>query len=514
MATPKTSRRSFLGHATARGLAIILSTRISPSISRAAEKAPNNPPGTKTDLIFRSASELARLIRSNTISSEELVRAHLDRISAVNPKLNAVCQVDEKGALAAARDADAALKRGGEPGQLHGIPVTIKDSFDVKGIVSTGGTHGRRSFVPEKDATVVARLRAAGASILGKTNTPELTLSYDTDNLIYGRTRNPYNPELTPGGSSGGAAAILAVGGSPLDIGSDTAGSIRIPSHFCGVAGLKPTFGRVSRAGHILPPGGLVGRQTHSGPMARFVEDLILALPIIAGPDRQDPDLESVALGDPATVDVTALRVGYFTDSGRRRATSEMVRAVQSATKALSDSGVKCQSARPPGLETSGQILGAINSVDSGEYYRQLLHQYGTTNLHAGTFNFLQQIKSGATAQKQADVLQAWENLRETNLQFMRDFEILISPPCSDVAPKPQQSGFLDYSCSSFFNLLGWPAAVVRVGRTSSGLPKGIQIVGRPWKDHEVLAVTLLLEKKLGGWKPDFREETFVAPKA
>jgi amidase len=510
-ATSKTSRRSFLRHTATRGLAIILSTKIAPSITWAAEKTRQNQPVTKNDLIFRSASELAGLIRSKTISSEELVGAHLDRISAVNPKLNAVCQLDEKGALAAARDADAALKRGGELGKLHGVPVTIKDSFDVKGIVSTGGTQGRRAFVPEKDATVVARLRAAGAIIFGKTNTPELTLSYDTDNLVYGRTHNPYDLALTPGGSSGGAAAILAVGGSALDIGSDTAGSIRIPAHFCGIAGLKPTFGRVSRAGHILPPGGVVGRQTHAGPMARFVEDLILTLPIIAGPDPQDPEVESVALEDPATVDVTALRVAYFAESGKRRATSEMVRAVQSATKALADAGLKCESARPPGLNTTGQILGALNSADGGEYYRQLLRQHGTTNLHAGTSNFLQQIKSSATSgQEQTGVLQAWENLRETTLKFMRDFEILICPPCSDVAPKPQQSGFLDYSYASFFNLLGWPAAVVRVGRTSSGLPKGVQIVGRPWKDHEVLAVALLLEKKLGGWKPDFREETLV----
>jgi amidase len=509
------SRRSFLRHAGTRGLALVLSAKIVPSISHAAEKPPGNQPATKTDLIYRSASELARLIRSKTISSEELVRAYLDRISAVNPKLNAVCQVDEKGALAAAREADAALQRGGEPGKLHGIPVTIKDSFDTKDIISTGGTHGRRRFVPEKDATIVARLRAAGAIILGKTNTPELTLSYDTDNLIYGPTHNPYDLALTPGGSSGGAAAILAVGGSALDIGSDTAGSIRIPAHFCGIAGFKPTFGRVSRAGHILPPGGVVGRQTHAGPMARFVEDLILALPIIAGPDPQDSETQSVALQDPATVDLAGLRVGYFSESGKRRATSEMVRAVQSATKALADAGLKCKSARPPGLDVSGQILGALNSADGGEYYRQLLRQYGTTNLHTGTSNFLQQIRTSATAgPKQTDVLAAWENLRENSLNFMRDFEILVCPPCSDVAPKPQQSGFLDYSYSSFFNLLGWPAAVVRVGRTSSGLPKGVQIVGRPWKDHEVLAVALLLEKKLGGWKPDFREETFVGPKA
>src|SRR6266498_5062215 len=306
------SRRSFLAAAAWRGLAGILATRLAPSIIRAAVKGAEDLPGRREDLIYRSASELARLIRSRSISSEELVRAYLARIFEVNPRLNAVCQIDEKGALAAAREADAALKRGGEVGKLHGIPITIKDSFDTKGIVSTGGTEGRRAFVPEKDATVVARLRAAGAIVLGKTNTPELTLSYDTENLIYGRTHNPYDLARTPGGSSGGAAAILAVGGSPLDIGSDTAGSIRIPAHFCGVAGLKPTFGRVSRAGHILPASGVAGRRTHVGPMARFVEDLVLALSIISGPDGEDPEVEAVAIEDPGTVVVSALRVGYF----------------------------------------------------------------------------------------------------------------------------------------------------------------------------------------------------------
>ena len=499
------SRRSFIARAAFRGLAVILSTRLAPSLMQAAVKGAEDQPGRKEELIYRSASELARLIRSRTISSEELVRAYLARISEVNPKLNAVCQIDEKGALAAAREADAALTRDGDVGKLHGVPITIKDSFDTKGIVSAGGTEGRRAFVPEKDATVVARLRTAGAILLGKTNTPELTLSYDTENLIYGRTHNPYDLTRTPGGSSGGAAAILAVGGSALDIGSDTAGSIRIPAHFCGIAGLKPTIGRVSRAGHILPPGGVVGRLTHVGPMARRVEDLVLALSIISGPDPEDPEVMSVALEDPATVDVTALRVGYFTESSKGKATSEMVQAVRSATETLTGAGVKCEPARPPWFQAAAEILGALNGGDGGDYYRKLLRQYGTTNLSPQTSNFLEHIQSGVLSErKQADVLVDWANLRESSLKFMRDFEILLSPPCSNSAPQPQHSGFIDYSYSSMFNLLGWPAAVVRVGRTASGLPKGVQIVGRPWMEHQVLAVALLIEKKLGGWKKDF----------
>jgi len=248
--------------------------------------------------------------------------------------------------------------------------------------------------------------------------------------------------------------------------------------------------------------------------MARFVEDLVLALSIISGPDPEDPDVRPVALEDADKVDVTALRIGYFTESSKGRATSEMVQAVRSSTETLVAAGLKCEPARPPGLEAAAEILGALNSSDGAEYYQQLLRQYGTTNLHPQTTHFLQQLRRGGpSGRKEADLLLEWANLRESSLKFMRDFEILISPPCSNPAVKPQNLGFVDFSYASFFNLLGWPAAVVRVGRTASGLPKGIQIVGRPWKEHEVLAVALLIEKKLGGWKRDFPEANLIGPR-
>ena len=171
------------------------------------------------------------------------------------------------------------------------MPITIKDSLDTAGIISTAGTKGHASFIPQQDATVVARLHAAGAILLGKINTSEITMSYETDNAVYGRTNNPYDLNCTPGGSSGGAAAIIAAGGSPLDIGSDTGGSIRVPSHFCGITGIKPTSGRVPRTGHIPPFGGVLDFLTQLGPMARFVEDLNLVLPIIVSVDGRDPEV-------------------------------------------------------------------------------------------------------------------------------------------------------------------------------------------------------------------------------
>src|ERR671924_288509 len=219
------------------------------------------------EFIYASATALARAIRAKEVSATEAVHAYLQRIAAVNPALNAVVQLCAEAAQAEARAADTALARGQMTGPLHGVPMTIKDSLDAAGVITTGGTQGRATFVPAHDATAVARLRAAGAILLGKTNTPELTIAYETDNLIYGRTNNPYDLSRTCGGSSGGAAAIVAAGGSPFDIGSDTGGSLRVPSHGCGTATIRPTSGRVPRTGHILPPAGVMDALTQIGPI-------------------------------------------------------------------------------------------------------------------------------------------------------------------------------------------------------------------------------------------------------
>jgi amidase len=196
-----------------------------------------------TKIVYESATRLAQAIRTRSLSSSEVVSAHLEQIEKENHRLNAVVQIAADVARVQAKEADQAIARGHNWGPLHGVPVTIKDGWETKGIISSAGTAGRASFVPEEDATVVARVRAAGAIVLGKTNVPELSLSNETDNSVYGRTNNPYDLSRTPGGSGGGQAAIIAVGGSPLDIGCDAGGSIRLPSHFCGIAGIKPTTG-------------------------------------------------------------------------------------------------------------------------------------------------------------------------------------------------------------------------------------------------------------------------------
>ncbi|HEX7955390.1 MAG TPA: amidase, partial [Pyrinomonadaceae bacterium] len=268
------------------------------------------------DIIYSSASELARLIKRGEVSSAEVVEAHLARVAEVNPRLNAVVHLTADAARERAREADAARARGEDWGPLHGVPVTVKDAFETAGVVSAGGTAGRAAYVPQEDAAGVARLKAAGAVVLGKTNVPEISLAFESDNLVYGRTHNPYDLTRTPGGSSGGEGAAVASGMSPLGIGSDAGGSIRVPAHFCGVAGIKPTSGRTPRTGHFPPMGGLIDSIWQIGPLARRVEDLALALPLLCGTDWRDPTVVPAPLGDPAEVDLKSLRVAFHTDNG------------------------------------------------------------------------------------------------------------------------------------------------------------------------------------------------------
>ena len=241
------------------------------------------------ELIFASATEQAKAIRDRQISSEELVRACIKRIEEVNPKLNAVVQLPAETALRQAREADKALAKGEIRGPLHGVPFTLKDAIETEGVISTGGTLGRASYVPKEDATVVKRLRAAGGVLLGKTNCPEFGWAWESDNLVYGRTNNPYDLSLSPGGSSGGESAIIAAGGSPLGLGSDAGGSVRFPAHCTGIAGIKPTSGRVPRTGHFPGPGGTLDALWQIGPLARSVADLntcCLSSPGLTGATR------------------------------------------------------------------------------------------------------------------------------------------------------------------------------------------------------------------------------------
>lgn len=453
-------------------------------------------------LLDGPVSTLAAAIRARQVSAEEVTRAFLARIATVNPQLNAVVLLRAEEALAEAHSADRQLATGEATRPLHGVPITIKDSFDTAGVVSTGGTTGRAAYVPTKDATAVARLRSAGAILLGKTNTPELTLSFATENAIYGRTNNPYDPNYTPGGSSGGACAILAAGGAALDLGTDTGGSIRLPAHYCGIAGLKPTAGRVARTGHIIEFDGYLQSLTHVGPLARHVADLHLMLGLIAGPDGIDPHIPLVPLGDPASVDIPRLRVAYFTDNGILAPTAETKVTVEAAARTVAATGAPVAEARPAPITETLELFNALFAADGRAWIRRALARAGTVS------SPMEDESDAAPALAGGDLtalLERWDGWRSRMLHFWRDYDVLLSPVNAHPAIPHEPSeahGGAAYSYTMTHNLTGWPGAVVRAGTSPEGLPIGVQIVAPPWREDIALAVAGHLEAALGGWQP------------
>ncbi|MEW6107452.1 MAG: amidase [Bacillota bacterium] len=456
------------------------------------------------ELIYASATALAKAIRTREVSSVEVIEAYLQRIEAVNPQLNAVVQLTADTARAEARVADAALARGEIKGPLHGVPVTIKDNIETAGVICTVGTKGRASFRPVQDATVVTRVRAAGAIALGKTNLPDLGLALESDNLVYGRTNNPYDLSRTSGGSSGGEAAILAAGGSPLGLGNDSGGSIRLPAHFCGVAGLKPTTGRVPRTGTLPGPGGVLDTLWQNGPMARFVEDLSVTLPIIAGVDWHDPAIVPMPLGDPKSIDLKSLRVAFHTDNGIVSPTPETVGVVRNTARALSSAGLAVEEERPLGIEQAYDIFFSLFAADGGSAIQLLLRMAGTTEAHPLLQRFLDLVRPHAMSTgKFCGLLFKWDMFRKTMLGFLEKYDVIICPV--NAYPALPHGTSLDnlpaFSYTMTYNLTGWPGVVVRGGTSPEGLPIGVQIVARPWREDVALAIAQHIETALGGWQ-------------
>ncbi len=457
------------------------------------------------EIIYSSATKLAKAIRAKELFSEEVVEAYLQRIEKVNPVLNAIIQLQANEARDQARKADAALARGDLKGPLHGVPITIKDNVDTKGMISTSGTKGRKSFVPAQDATIVTRLRAAGAIILGKTNLPELALAFESDNLVYGRTMNPYDFSRTPGGSSGGEAAIIAAGGSPLGIGNDMAGSIRLPAHFCGIAGIKPTAGRVPLTGHFPPPFGYAIPLWQAGPMARFVEDLILTLPIISGVDWRDPAIVPMPLGNPDVVEVNNLHVAFYTDNGIMPPTAETVKVVRETARMLSDAGMLVTEDVPAGIEQSFELWNAIAGAEGGDDIEEILKSAGTTETHPLTKAMIEDCRAKTVSSAGfGKLMTQWDMFRSKMLSFMENYDVIICPVCA--YPAIHHGTWLEkfpaFSYTMTYNLTGWPAAVVRAGTSPEGLPIGVQIVARPWREDVALSVAQHIENVLGGWQP------------
>jgi amidase len=419
-----------------------------------------------------------------------------------------------------ARQADAALARGDVIGPLHGVPMTIKDSLSTEAVITTAGTPGLVGFRPTQDATAVERLRAAGAILLGKTNCAELCGSGETDNEVYGRTSNPYDLTRSPGGSSGGEVAIIAAGGSPLGLGSDFGGSIRGPCHLCGIAGLNPTMGRVPRTGHIPPYGGALDT-ARVGPMARFVEDLCLVLPIIAGMDWIDPTITQMPLGDPETVDLKALRIAFYTDNGIFPVTPETIDTVECAAQVLQDSGLWVEENRPKGIEETIEISDGLQSGTKGMDQRLLFSGLddSTTANPAALLQYAErwrqrigeidetQPESAASAAEFLYWTMRWDRYQSAMLSFLRDFDIIICPVDAHPAMPHGFTRQRDYrpegvtSYTKPYSLTGWPSAVVRGGTSPEGLPIGVQVVAHPWREEVALAVAQHIETALGGWQ-------------
>lgn len=423
-------------------------------------------------ILTSSAAALARAIRDREVRSREVVEAFLRRIDEVNPAINAVVQLAPERALEEADRADATVARGAVLGPLHGVPFTAKDNLDTEGVVTAVGLEERRGIVPQQDAVVVARMRAAGAILLGKTNTPPGGGGGRTDNPVYGRTNNPYDLARTPGGSSGGEAAIQAAGGSPLGLGSDSGGSIRLPAHFCGVAGLKPTTGRVPNTGGYELPGGLTDPRTQIGPLSRFVEDLWLAFGVIAGPDWRDSGVVPVPLGDPNTVSLDRLRIGWYADDGTVTPTEETVAAVRAVAARLAGEGLRVEEVAPPDSDESWAITRG--------YWR-------TRSLTGGEVENLQL---------------RWDRFRTAMLGYIHDIDAIICPADHVPAVRHEDSDDQRFTYTLPFSLSGWPCAVVRAGTSPEGLPIGVQIVTQPWREDVAIAVARQVEALTGGWQP------------
>src|ERR1700722_363110 len=444
--------------------------------------------------------EMASLARSGAVSSFELVDAHLARIEEVNPHFNAFTMVLADQARASARRADQGLKMG----PLHGIPVTVKDSYDVAGLPTRLGSYFASEEPAAVDSAVAARLRRAGAIILGKTNTPEFLASYETDNYLTGRSNNPWNVDRTPGGSSGGEAAAIASGCSPGGVGSDGGGSIRVPAHFCGIAGLKPTPGRISLVGH-RPSEAMAGIAV-AGPMARSVADVRLLFEVLAGFDDRDSLSAPVELRD-ASIEGT--RVGVFEAFYEIPVQPAIRRAVQEAAAMLAGLGFAVDRFRPEGLERAPNLwsfffaeLPARASKGRIGGREAEAHWTYTENLD----KLLE--RPPAPGWQVIESLAARDRMRRALVEQMRNVPFLLMPVSSIAAFQHRERTFTTelkpiglfqaMMPVTTFNLLGLPALTVPLTLDEQGMPVGVQIVGRPWEEEALLELGVALEEARG----------------
>ena len=461
------------------------------------------------EITSQPATVLTHLIRERELSPVQVVEAYLHRIDQLNPHFNAIVtlapDVMEKAAAA-----EAAVMRGETLGPLHGLPFTVKDTIETAGLRSTSGSPVRANFIPEHDAPAVSRLLAAGAILLGKTNTAEMAMDYNTDNPVFGRATNPYDHLRTTGGSSGGEAVAIATCMSPGGLGSDLAGSVRIPAHFCGISGLKPTVGQVACGGQFPAAEGPYALGSAIGPMARNVPDLQLFFNVLAG---NQPSRPSTAVSSESLIPVmNGRRVAWYSNDGVSPVTSETRQAMETAARMLSEAGLKVEEIRPPGIERGHDLWLKLFSRAS---VVQLRNVYTGREAEAGAFVRWRLATADDTpAPTLDDYILSWcerDRLRSDLIEWMESTPLLLAPVGATPAFPHDSlkvnvdgqsiSTFRAFSYSQTFNVFDLPAAAIPVSRSAEGLPIGVQIIGRPFEEETVLAAAGIIERALGQWQ-------------
>ena len=453
-----------------------------------------------SDLSYASASELAGLVRTGALSASELLDAQLARVDRLDSTLNAIPTRDWRGARRAARAADAAVARGEPLGPLHGIGMTLKDSHAVAGMRSTVGVPGVGDRIPDRDGTVAARVRAAGAIVIGKTNVASWLYDVQTDSELFGRTNNPWDRRRTPGGSSGGSAAVVAAGISPIEVGSDLGGSVRIPAAFCGVVGFKPTEGRIPETGHMeigRPRSHLIMESI--SPLARTVRDVRVLYSILAGPDGVDPTVPPVPVRPAARVTPRRLRVAVATSLPERdgpRVGGAIRDAVLRVAQSLDEAGARVDATLP---DVDWEDQRAVR----GRLFRQAHDVFSPDDpgRTVALADYLRDIDARST------FIAAWE-------AFFDEWDVLLCPAtnrsafehCPMGTPYQVDGVTVEYWAIERlvqpFNFIGAPAIALPAGLDESGLPIAVQLVTRRWGDDRLLDIAEAVEPMAGGFRP------------
>jgi amidase len=485
------------------------------------------------DLTFLPAHQLAQLIRDRQTSSREIVEAHLTKIQQYNPQLNAVCTLDATNARHRAEAADAAIARGENWGALHGVPVTIKDIFETAGLRTTAGYIPLKDYIPSQDATAVARLRAAGAIILGKTNMAELAGDFQSTNSIFARVNNPWNLDYTPGGSSGGSAAAVAAGLSPLDLGNDFGGSVRQPAHCCGVYGLKPTDRRISTAGVIPETPGMpycLRQMMTVGCLARSLADIRLCFRLIAGADPRRPDVPAIPLDTPSGRPLSALKIAWLDEWAEVPVAPEIRVGMQRVADKLSQAGAQVERWQPAQFDLPliwtlyGRIAAYVNNYaqpkDRYNIQRSLVLLFRTATqgdqklrelgnfsrfwpelLHPTLKGYFQTLTEREQVMAQMDAaLEPWD-VWLLPVAASPTFTHRPAWSAVDVGGKAYPHGVANGAYTIPFNLTGHPAVTIPMGLTPGGLPMGLQIVGKRWQEMALIAIAEQLDQVIGGFQ-------------